>query len=103
MRILDTDTHVIEVPDGATVGPAPIRNITTRAFMQRIPLASRVAIRNSTDEVIVDLQEDLRLASFVDLDHPQTAAGLSYIVSQGIMTQSEADACLVDGTEGEAP
>lgn len=102
MIIYQSDRHIIQVPDGATVGLLPTRKITVRAFMQRIPLVSRIAIRNSTDDIVNDLQEDLRLASFVDLDDPAVAAGLSYVVSQGIMTQAEADACLVDGTEAES-
>lgn len=79
----------------------PIRRLSVRSFLQRIPQASRIAIRASTDDIVIDLYEDLKLATFVDLDHPQVAQGLGYLVSLNILTQAEADACLVDGTGAE--
>ena len=57
----------------------PIRIITVRAFMKRFTMTERIAMRSSVDPIVVDLMEDLRLASYVDLDDPDILPGLYYI------------------------
>jgi hypothetical protein len=76
--------------------------ITKRAFMKRFTLAERISIRNSTDDVIIDVYEDLKLASYVELDTQDVSDALIYMVSVGILESSRVDEMLVDGTELEA-
>ncbi len=79
-----------------------ILKITKRAFMKRFTLDERIAIRNSTDDVIIDVYEDLKLASYVELDTQDVSDALNYMVSVGILESSRVDEMLVDGTELEA-
>jgi hypothetical protein len=81
----------------------PIRKLAVASFLQRIPQAARISARNSTDDIIIDLFEDLKLRTYVDLDNPLLSAGLDYIVASDIPFDSDDKAaCLVDGTEDEA-
>ena len=38
----------------------PIRIITVRAFMKRFTQAERIAMRTSTDDIVIDLMSDLK-------------------------------------------
>lgn len=78
-----------------------IRRITKRSFMRRFTLAERIAIRTSTDSIVIDLHEDLKMASNVDLDIPELTAGLQYLVSQNILTADRAAELTVDGSTEE--
>jgi hypothetical protein len=80
--------------------PPPIRKITKRAFMQRFTQAERIAIRKSVDDIVIDIHEDLKMASIVDLDLQDTINGVAYLGSIGLLTTSQAD-LLRDGTEDE--
>jgi len=80
----------------------PILKITKRAFMKRFTLTERIAIRNSVDDVIIDVYEDLKLASYVELDTQDVSDALNYMVSVGILESSRVDEMLVDGTSEEA-
>jgi len=88
------DDTPIEVP--------AIRIITVRAFMQRLLQSERIALRASTDDMIVDAMDDLRMSTYVNLDDNGMAAGLGYLVAQGLIAASQATDLLVDGTEAEA-
>lgn len=66
--ILDTPTHKIEIPDGATIGPPKFRRIATKAFFRRLKFAERKVLRDSTADTVVDLREDLQRSTTVDLD-----------------------------------
>ena len=79
-----------------------ILKITKRAFMKRFTLTERIAIRNSVDDVIIDVYEDLKLASYVELDTQDVSDALNYMVSVGILESSRVDEMLVDGTSEEA-
>jgi hypothetical protein len=81
------------------IAPA-IRKITKRAFMQRFAQAERIAIRKSVDDIVIDIHEDLKMASIVDLDLQDTINGVAYLGSIGLLTTSQAD-LLRDGTEDE--
>ena len=80
----------------------PIRIITVRAFMKRLAQSERIALRGSTDAIVIDLMEDLRMASYVDLDDPELGPGLAYVESLGLIANSQLTDLLVDGTEAEA-
>lgn len=78
-----------------------IRKITKRAFLQRFTQPERTAIRKSTDDIVIDVHEDLKLASFVDLDLQDLRNVLAYFVSISILVPERVDELLVDGTEEE--
>lgn len=75
--------------------------ITKRSFMQRLTMAERIAFRNSTDDIAIDIHEDLKIASNVDLDLQAVADGLGYMASIGILEASRIPELLVDGTPNE--
>jgi len=79
----------------------PIRIITVRAFMQRFTQAERIAMRASVDDIIVDMMEDLRMASYVDLDDATLAAGLGYVNYITLIAAPRPAEMLVDGTLAE--
>lgn len=80
---------------------APVRKITKRAFLQRFTQPERTAIRNSTDDIVIDVHEDLKLASFVDLDLTEMHNALDYFIALGILAPERKDQLIVDGTQAE--
>jgi len=81
--------------------PDAIRKISKRAFMQRFTQPERTAIRKSSDDIVIDIYEDLQAVNNVDLDHPDTEASLNYLTSAEILTAGRKDEILVDGTSEE--
>lgn len=81
--------------------PPVIRVLGKRSFMQRFTQAERIAIRNSTDDIVIDIHEDLKMTSFVDLDHPDTEASLRYLTFIGLLAEGRKEEMLVDGEEAE--
>lgn len=82
--------------------PEIIRVITIRAFLNRIDQPTRSALRNSTDDIVIDLMEDLRMASYVDLDSTDLPTGLSYLQNVvNLITADDVVKLLADGTEAE--
>jgi len=81
--------------------PEPIRRITKRAFMKRFTQAERIAIRASTDPIVVDIYEDLKLATFVDLDDVDVVNAIDYLVSIGLLESTRKSKMLIDGTDNE--
>ena len=79
----------------STTLPA-IRTISTQAFIRRMLQSERVALRNSANEDIIDIREDLKLKNTVNLDgliaNQLDTIGLS---------QARKDILLADGTLGE--
>lgn len=78
-----------------------IRTVTKRSFMQRFDQSERIAIRKSTDDIVIDIHEDLKMASNVDLDHPDTVSAVAYLGSAGLLTVSTVSDLLKDGAEDE--
>ncbi len=76
--------------------------ITKRSFMQRFTQPERIAIRKSADDIVIDIHEDLKIASNVDLELVAIRSSLDYFVSVGILETSRVDEILVEGTEAEA-
>lgn len=81
--------------------PLAIRKITKRAFMRRFTQSERIAIRNSSDDIVIDIHEDLKSAINVNLDLQDTIDSLAYLVSVSILTSNRPTEILIDGTEGE--
>jgi hypothetical protein len=63
--------------------------ITIRAFSQRLNPVIRASIRKSTDDIVIDIREDLKMASLVDLKDSDVITSLKYLVYIEIMTQDE--------------
>lgn len=78
-----------------------IRVISIRAFMQRFNQSERIAIRNSTDDIVIDIHEDLKMALYVNLDDDDTGQALDYLTSVGLIEASRKAEILADGTEVE--
>lgn len=78
-----------------------IRKISVGSFRRRLTLAEKVSIQISTDPVVQVLQQDLLTSTFVDLDFHELIAGLSYLVSVGILEEERVPEILNDGTEDE--
>lgn len=92
-----------------------IRIITVAAFKNRLTVADRYAIRNSTDIAVSDIWDDLADRQYVDLDSGLLAEGVAYVANHlttvpsvfnpNIMTVINATAksneLLADGTEEE--
>jgi hypothetical protein len=95
----DYDTSILGSlydPTAGTFTPQEIvidlgTNITKRALSQRLNPVIRAAIRNSTDDIVIDIIEDLKLAEYVDLSDQDLIDSLTYLVYIGIMTQEESD------------
>ena len=81
--------------------PEGIRKITKRAFMQRYTQVERIAMRNSTDDIVIDILEDLASATNVRLDLPDVEASIDYLISAGLLDAVRKDSILADGTEDE--
>jgi hypothetical protein len=78
----------------STAPPEPVdygSKITKRALSQRLNPIMREAIRKSTDEIVVDIREDLKLAQYVDLKDHDLITSFKYLVYAGLMTQEESD------------
>ena len=99
--IFDNGTHKIESAGTLKTTPDAIRKITKRAFMRRFTQAERIAIRASGDDIVIDIHEDLKATSNVDLDLADTANALAYLVSAAVLTSDRPDEILADGTQDE--
>lgn len=89
--------------------PAPIRRITPLAFRRRFPPGARGAITLAAAQALAagdpTLQvwlDDLAACRVVDLDDPETRAGLDAVVGAGLLTAEQAEAAVADGTPAEA-
>lgn len=61
-------------------------------FMRRFTMAERIAIRSAatTDPMIADLMAMQAAATYIDLDDPDTQAGVAYLESLGIIAAGRA-------------
>jgi hypothetical protein len=64
--------------------------ITKRALSQRLNPVIREALRNTTDDIAIDIREDLKL-DYTDLKDRDLITSFKYLVYAGIMTQEESD------------
>jgi hypothetical protein len=100
--IFDNGTHKIESAGTLQTTPPAIRKITKRAFMQRFTQAERIAIRNSVDDIVIDIHEDLKMSNgIVELDLQDTINGVAYLGSIGLLTTTSQADLLRDGTTDE--
>jgi len=96
--------------------PSGIKFITVRALKQRLTMEERHAVRHTDDLYIEDIYDDVVSSSYIDLESPDLAAGLEYVLAHltsvqkvggvnGVKTVEDVPArllaILADGTESE--
>tara|TARA_R110000803_G_scaffold145136_2_gene210994 strand:- start:552 stop:875 length:324 start_codon:yes stop_codon:yes gene_type:complete len=59
--------------------------LTRRAFMQRFTQPERTLIRRSTDDIVIDIYEDLQSVNNVDLSLQDTINAIAYLTSVNIL------------------
>jgi len=67
-----------------------VTKITKLSFLQRFTQEERIAIRTSTDPIVVDFLELLSMAQDVDTAYPDTIAGVNYLESTGLVGEGRA-------------
>jgi hypothetical protein len=84
--------------DGTNFSKAPyvhvIQPVTRLEFLRRFTPEQRIAIRASTDPVIIDGRELLDLAQEVRADDPDTIRYVRYLEQTGFITTQDADRIL---------
>ena len=98
----------------AFAAPAPppplpaIRRIAPLAFRRRLGSAKRAAITLAAaaameggDATLQVFLDDLAASRVVELDHPDTVAGVAAMQAAGLITATEAAALLADGAPDE--
>lgn len=86
--------YVPPVPDPPDYGT----RITPRAFLKRIPREARLTVleRASTNVSYQDYVMDLESSKYIDLEDPDTEAGLLFLVSEGLITETDVQSILTD-------
>ena len=82
--ISQTPTHRIESEGVLSLPIAPTK-ITKRAFMQRFTQPERTDIRKSTDDIVIDIYEDLQAVNSVELTMQDTINAIAYLTAVGIL------------------
>jgi len=77
--------------------PAPVRVLTPREFMDRLPMQRQAEITAAATQAPAVLLWLLRLSGARDVDvaHPETVAGVTALRDAGLLTEQEAAALLV--------
>lgn len=57
-------------------------------------LEERIAIRTSSDPIVIDSREMAQIAEFIDLTDPNTIAGTQYLQMAGILTAERVEQVL---------
>ena len=87
-----------EVPEIITPTPEPVLIISKLEFLRRFTAEERIAIRASTNPIIVDFMELLNLAENVRLDDADTIAGVNYLESIALLAVGRAAIILTPET-----
>lgn len=90
--------HVVQIalgwPDTAEWSPsrggfvdivAPTTTITRLQFQRRFSLPERIAIRASSDPIVIDYREMGQLAEAIDLTDADVVQGVGYLEAQGLI------------------
>ena len=74
----------------------PYMIITKLALRQRFTIPELAAIQTAlkTNVVLEILMDNLKVATFIDLNRPDTQDGIMYLVSQGLLTLERANQIL---------
>lgn len=100
--ILDYDLiypppHIGDLFNGTTVvGASAARKITKLALRRRLTFPELIALTTAamTNATIAALKDNLTVANYVDLNRPDTIAGVGILVSAGLLTSDRATAIL---------
>ena len=103
--LFDNGTHKIETV-GRLLTAAELvymgTKLSKRAFMQRFTQPERTLIRKSTDDIVIDIYEDLQSVNNVDLALQDTIKALTHLTTVGILIDGRSDEILnTPVTEGE--
>lgn len=79
---------MLEIMDGPEIQKTEL--LTQLAFLRRFTAPERIAIRASTDPIIVDFLHLLTLAQDIELADPDTVAGVNYLEQQGLLSAGRA-------------
>lgn len=60
---------------------------TPLEFMNAFTMQERIAFRNSTDPVVIDIFDQLKVATSIITTDPRTIGALQYLVATGSLTQ----------------
>lgn len=71
-----------------------VDRIPVSAFVRRFPGAVMDAVKASADPNVIAILAQLDAVQTVRLGHPTTTQGVGYLVSEGLLTQAQADAVL---------
>lgn len=80
----------VEPPAPEPEDPPPVLVLTQLAFLRRFTLAERLAIRASSDPIVVDFLHLLNLAQDIRLDDADTLAGVAYLEQAGLLASGRA-------------
>lgn len=81
------DGSVFTAPPVITVPPAPISKLD---LLRRFTAAQRIAIRASTDPVIIDAMQLMDLADYISLIDPDTVNLVAYLEATGFINAADA-------------
>lgn len=85
------------MPEVVTSSPDQSRYEVTRLeFRRRFELAELVALETAAeaDPMLRVLKEDLSVAEFIRINDPRTVAGMDYLVTAGVLTETRKDEIL---------
>lgn len=60
--------------------------ITKLTFLNRFTMSERMAIRSSTDPIVLDIMNLLEIAEYVDVNDQNTMQGVGYLAMTGLLT-----------------
>jgi hypothetical protein len=95
------EINIVPAPDGATLPPPPAKRVLSpHEFKSLSTPQERIAARKAAHEqtdlgfALDDVLDMLQTAKEVDLDHPQTIAGVQLMVQAGIYSPERAEQIL---------
>jgi hypothetical protein len=82
--------------------PPVSTKLTKRDFIQRFTQPERTLIRKSTDDIVIDIYDDLQSVDSVDLSLQDTINALTYLTSIEILAEGRSTEILTNPiTSGE--
>lgn len=90
VRDVGGETYTVWMPEGWS----PPCRLTRLAYSLRFSLEERIAIRQSADPIVADIQHLLSLAEYVDVTDPVTVQGVEYLEAVGLLAEGRAQEIL---------
>lgn len=105
--VTDNVTSALLIPEGSSfvngevvVNPVvevvkpEVTVISKLEFTRRMTQTERIAIRNSTDDIVIDFKELLDMSPNIDVTDVDVVAGINYLVSINLLTSERSTAIL---------